>query len=167
MTCRWVTFLRLCEIDIVSLNYFHKLCKRFGVKSFIHSPCAVMVAKGPRQANQSSVLLSMFIRIHAVFSHPALHIRRLVSQLDGAALSQPSGLAFGFQEAQDIVFADGTLDVADDASGGVVHELDPDLRHTTAGSGASKDTGYFNELDRLLGRIHLDCCLVGVVGRII
>ena len=35
--------------------------------------------------------------------------------LAAAALSQSSGLAFGFQEAEDVVLADGTLDVTDDA----------------------------------------------------
>jgi hypothetical protein len=74
-------------------------------------------------------------------------------------LSQSPGLTLGFEEAENIVFADWALDVADDGlflslahaasslnscgrthSSGIVHELDADLGDTATGASTSKDT---------------------------
>jgi len=69
-------------------------------------------------------------------------------------LSQSPGLTLGFEETQDVVFADWALDVADDGSGGVVHELDANLGNASTGAGTSKDTGNFDQLDGGLGCVH-------------
>ena len=112
-------------------------------------------------------------------------------------LPQPPGLTLRLEQAEDVVLADwlllalcsclchlwlcvrtGTLDVADDASGGVVHELDAALGNTTAGAcpcqillfiqlcvseararrrtGAAENAGDLDELDGDLGGIHDD-----------
>lgn len=49
-------------------------------------------------------------------------------------LSQSAGLALGLEEAQDVVLADGSLDVTDDRSGRVVEEHNADLGHSSTGS---------------------------------
>lgn len=46
-------------------------------------------------------------------------------------LSETAGFALGLEEAEDVVFADGSLDVTDDGAGLIVHELDADLGDTT------------------------------------
>lgn len=50
------------------------------------------------------------------------------------------------------------LDVADDAAGLVVHELDADLGDTTARTGAAEDAGDLDQLDGLLRGIHFEMC---------
>jgi len=62
-------------------------------------------------------------------------------------LSQSSGFTFGLEEAEDVVFADWALDVADDASGGIVHELDSDLSNTSTGTSTAQNTSDLDELD--------------------
>ena len=75
----------------------------------------------------------------------------------GARLSEPPGLTLGLEEAENVILTDcrilmlasefragifgigvavrtWALDVADDGAGGVVHELDADLGHATAGA---------------------------------
>lgn len=47
------------------------------------------------------------------------------------------------------------LDVTDDAAGSVIHELDTDLGDTTTGAGTAENTSHLDELNRLLGGIHL------------
>jgi hypothetical protein len=76
----------------------------------------------------------------------SLHRHRTLKRL-----SQPPGLALRLEQAEDVVLADcaklvsnatlhatgvstWALDVADDAAGCVVHELDADLGNTTAGA---------------------------------
>jgi hypothetical protein len=73
-----------------------------------------------------------------------------------ARLTEPPGLALGLEKAENVVLANcflllasgvawgwfsvsvslrtWALDVADDRAGGVVHELDADLGHATAGA---------------------------------
>lgn len=43
------------------------------------------------------------------------------------------------EQGEDVVEPDGTLDVSDDRSVGLVHELDSDLSDTSSGSGSAKD----------------------------
>lgn len=62
-------------------------------------------------------------------------------------LSQSACLTFGLEQAEDVVFADWSLDVADNASGGVVHELDSDLSNTSTGTGTTQHTGNLHKLD--------------------
>jgi hypothetical protein len=45
------------------------------------------------------------------------------------------------QKGEDVVEPDGTLDVSDDGSVGLVHELDSDLGDTSSGTGSAKDLG--------------------------
>jgi hypothetical protein len=71
-----------------------------------------------------------------------------------AGLSQTPGLTLGFEEAENVVLADWALDVADDGTGLVVHELDTALGDTTTGAGSAKDTGDLDEVDGGLSRVH-------------
>ena len=48
-------------------------------------------------------------------------------------------LTLTLQESQDVLLADRALHVPDDRPGGVVHELNANLRDTTARAGAPKD----------------------------
>jgi len=43
------------------------------------------------------------------------------------------------QKGEDVVEPDGTLDVSDDGSVGLVHELDSDLGDTSSGPGSAED----------------------------
>lgn len=70
-------------------------------------------------------------------------------------LSESSGLTLGLEQAQDVVLTDGSLDVSDDATGLVVHELDANLGDTTTGTSSAQDTGDLDKLDGLLSGIHL------------
>lgn len=74
-------------------------------------------------------------------------------------LSESAGLSFGFEQAEDIIDLDWSLDVTDDAARSVVHEFDTDLGDTTTGTGTAEDTGDLDELNGLLAGIHL--CVVG------
>lgn len=56
-----------------------------------------------------------------------------------ARLSESSGLTLGLEEGKDVVSLDGALDVADDGSAGLVHELDADLDDTTARASTAED----------------------------
>lgn len=49
-------------------------------------------------------------------------------------LSEAAGLALGLEEAEDVVLANGSLDVTDDRAGGVVDEIDADLGHASTGT---------------------------------
>merc|ERR1712080_314219 len=73
------------------------------------------------------------------------------------ALASQSSRFFGFR----LSHRTWALDVADDGAGGVVHELDADLGHATAGAGAAEDAGDLDELDGNLGRVHL--CESGIM----
>ena len=74
-------------------------------------------------------------------------------------LSQSAGLTLRLEQAQDVVLTDWALDVTDDASGLVVHELNANLGNTTARASTAEDAGDLDELDGLLGRLHFcDLC---------
>jgi len=62
-------------------------------------------------------------------------------------LSQSSSFTFGLEQTQNVVFADWALDVADNASGSIVHELDSDLSNTSTGTSSAQHTGDLDELD--------------------
>lgn len=62
-------------------------------------------------------------------------------------LSESSGLTLGLHEAENVVLADGALDVTDDGTGGVVDELNTDLSHTSSGAGSSKNLDDLSKLD--------------------
>ncbi|GFZ45350.1 hypothetical protein JCM24511_03076 [Saitozyma sp. JCM 24511] len=49
------------------------------------------------------------------------------------------GLTLRLEQGKDVVDPDGALDVSDDRTRGVVHELDADLGDTTTGSSAAED----------------------------
>lgn len=56
-----------------------------------------------------------------------------------SCLSESAGLTLGLEEGEDVVLLDGALDVADDGSAGLVHELDAHLDDTTARAGTAED----------------------------
>ena len=86
---------------------------------------------------------------HVVVQYPFVyHIPEIQPNIPCTfRLSQSSCLTFGLEQAKDVVLADWSLDVADNASGLVVHELDSDLSDTSSGSGTTQYTGDLNELD--------------------
>lgn len=49
------------------------------------------------------------------------------------------GLTLRLEEGEDVVNADGALDVTDDGTRSVVHELDADLGDTTTRAGTAED----------------------------
>lgn len=55
----------------------------------------------------------------------------------------------------------GTLDVPDDATALVVHELDADLGNTTARAGTAEDAGHLDQLHGLLGGFHFELLVAG------
>ena len=55
------------------------------------------------------------------------------------SLAQAASLALRLEEGKDIVLTDGALDVADDATRGVVHELNSDLDNTTTRASAAEN----------------------------
>ena len=63
---------------------------------------------------------------------------------DNTRLAQAARLALRLEEGKDIVLADGALDVADDATRGVVHELNTDLDNTTARASAAENLGHLS-----------------------
>lgn len=71
-------------------------------------------------------------------------------------LTQTPGLTLGFEEAEDIINPDGALDVTNDRTALVIHELDTDLSHTTARAGTAQDAGHLHELDGGFGGIHCE-----------
>ena len=50
-------------------------------------------------------------------------------------------LTLRLEQSKDVLLTDRALDVADDRPGGVVHELDANLRHTTTRPRAAEDLG--------------------------
>ncbi len=67
------------------------------------------------------------------------------------SLNVPS-LTLGLEESEDVVLANGALDVADDGAGRVVHELDADLGDSSAGSSAAENLDNLGEVNlRLRG----------------
>jgi hypothetical protein len=74
-------------------------------------------------------------------------------------LSQAAGLAFGLEQAQDVVLADRALDVTDDGTALVVHELDANLGDTTTGAGSAEDLDHLDQLNGSLGGVHLELML--------
>jgi hypothetical protein len=75
--------------------------------------------------------------------------------LDGSALTQPTGLPFPFQQAQDVALADGSLDVTDDGPAPTlgVHEFDADLGDVPGVPGAAQNTVDLGKLDWLILRL--------------
>lgn len=62
----------------------------------------------------------------------------LDAKAQGAQEHSP-GLTLRLEESEDVVDADGALDVADDGTRGVVHELDANLGDTTTRASAAED----------------------------
>lgn len=81
--------------------------------------------------------------------------RRQLGEKIDAELPQTASLSLGFEQAEDVIDLDWALDVTDDAAGSVIHELDTDLGDTTTGAGTAENTSHLDELNRLLGGIHL------------
>lgn len=53
--------------------------------------------------------------------------------------SNSPSLPLGLQKSQDVINLDGSLDVSDNGSRAVVHELDSDLSDTSSGTGTTED----------------------------
>ena len=75
-----------------------------------------------------------------------LHRRRLVLANSGqryiqtnAETSHAPCLTLRLEQGENVVNPDGALDVTNDATAGVVKELNPDLGNTTTRAGASED----------------------------
>jgi hypothetical protein len=62
-------------------------------------------------------------------------------------LTETTSLTFRFQETEDIVFANGTLDVTDDATVGIVHEFNANLSDTATGASTAENFSDSSELD--------------------
>jgi tetrahydromethanopterin S-methyltransferase subunit C len=65
-------------------------------------------------------------------------------------LTETTGFTFRFQKTEDIVLANGTLDVTDDGTVGIVHEFNADLGDTTTRTGTAENLSNSSELDRSL-----------------
>lgn len=65
--------------------------------------------------------------------------------MNETGLTQSSGLTLRLHQAQDVVLSDGTLDVSDNGSGGVLEELNSDLGDTTSGAGSAQN---FDDLSK-------------------
>ena len=66
-------------------------------------------------------------------------------------LTETTGFTFRFQETEDIVFTNGTLDVTDDGTVGIVHEFNADLSDTTTRTGTTENLSNSGKLDGSLG----------------
>lgn len=58
---------------------------------------------------------------------------------EASRLSESSGLTLRLEKRKDVVSLNGALDVADDRSARLVHELNADLDDTTARAGTAED----------------------------
>jgi hypothetical protein len=67
-------------------------------------------------------------------------------------LTETTGFTFRFQETEDIVFTNGTLDVTDNGTVGIVHEFNADLGDTTTRTGTAENLSNSSELDGGLRR---------------
>ena len=65
---------------------------------------------------------------------------------------------FGLEKSEDVVLADGALDVADDGARGVVDEFDADLCDTTTRASAAEDLKIMRAMVRYIcsGRVVRD-----------
>lgn len=70
--------------------------------------------------------------------------------LPSAHLSQSPGFAFGFQQGQDVAFANWALDVADDLTVLLADEFHLHLGTLTLGTGAAKDLDDASQNDGLI-----------------
>ena len=62
-------------------------------------------------------------------------------------LTETTSFTFRFQKTEDIVLANGTLDVTDDGTVGIVHEFNADLGDTTTRTGTAENLSNSSELD--------------------
>jgi tetrahydromethanopterin S-methyltransferase subunit C len=62
-------------------------------------------------------------------------------------LTETTSFTFRFQETEDIVLTNGTLDVTDDGTVGIVHEFNADLGDTTTRTGTAENLSDSSELD--------------------
>lgn len=60
---------------------------------------------------------------------------------------QATCLTLRLEKGEDVLLTDRALHVADDRPGGVIHELDADLRHASTRARAAEDLDNFGELD--------------------
>jgi hypothetical protein len=63
------------------------------------------------------------------------------------SLTETTSFTFRFQKTEDIVFTNGTLDVTDDGTVGIVHEFNADLGDTTTRTGTAENLCNSSELD--------------------
>jgi len=75
------------------------------------------------------------------------------SESHGTALTESSRFTLRLEQAEDVVFADRALDVANDRAGSVVHELDTNLGNTTTGASAAENFYDLCELYRSLSSV--------------
>ena len=71
----------------------------------------------------------------------------------GCCLPEAAGLTLPLKKSEDVTLADGSLDVADDRTAGLVHELNLHLGHVTRVAGAAEDLEDLGELDVLRGSL--------------
>ena len=67
------------------------------------------------------------------------------SELD--YLTETTSFTFRFQKAENIVFTNGTLDITNDGTVGIVHEFNADLGDTTTRTGTAENLSNSSELD--------------------
>lgn len=70
-------------------------------------------------------------------------------------LSESSGFSFGFEKSEDVSLSDGSFDVSDDGSLGVIEELDLDLGTLTLGTSSAENVGDLGKFDWGGGLIHV------------
>jgi len=70
-------------------------------------------------------------------------------------LSESSGFSFRFEKSEDVSLSDGSFDVSDDGSLGVIEELDLDLGTLTLGTSSAENVGDLGKFDWSGGLIHV------------
>jgi hypothetical protein len=71
-------------------------------------------------------------------------------------LTEAASLTLRFEEAENVVFTDGSLDVTDDGARSVVHEFNADLSDTTTGASAAENLCNLGKLDGSLLSVLLE-----------
>jgi hypothetical protein len=69
----------------------------------------------------------------------------------GDRLSETAGLTLRLHEAENVVLADGALDISDNASAGIVEELNANLGDATSGTCSAQDLDDSGKLNGSLG----------------
>ena len=73
-----------------------------------------------------------------------------IRDVRGKSLSQTTSFTFPFQQAQNIVFADRSLNVTDNLTGWIIHEFNANLGDVTGVTSAAKNANHTYELGWLV-----------------